>query len=54
MSAQENKVRLVKKPVLAWDPDFTKAALGEHATMEQAIKELDAGEYVTDGQINWD
>ena len=47
-------LELVKKLVLAWDPDFTKATPGEHAAMEQANKELDAGEYVTDDQINWD
>ena len=45
---------LVKKQILAWDPDFTKATPEEHEAMEQAIKELDAGEYVTDDQINWD
>ena len=47
-------LELVKKLVLAWDPDFTKATPCEHAEMEQAVKELDAGEYVTDDQINWD
>lgn len=39
---------LVKKQILAWDPDFTKATPEEHEAMEQAIKELNAGEYVTD------
>ena len=46
-------LELVRKLVLAWDHDFTKAAPGEHAEMERAVKELDAGEYVTDDQINW-
>lgn len=45
---------LVKKQILAWDPDFTKSTPSEHAAMEQAIKELDAGEYVTHDQINWE
>ena len=40
--------------VLAWDPDFTKATPIEDAEMEQAIRELEAGEYVLDGDINWD
>ena len=44
---------LVRKLVLAWDHDFTKATPGEYAGMEQAIKELDTGEYMTDNQINW-
>ena len=47
-------LELVKKLVLAWDPDFTKATPDEHAAMEQAVRELDAGEYVTDSEINWD
>lgn len=47
-------LELVKKLVLAWDPDFTKATPEEHKAMEQAIKEMDAGEYVTDDQINWE
>ena len=45
---------LVKKLVLAWDPDFTKTTAAERAAMEQAIEELNAGEYVTDDEINWD
>ena len=36
---------VVKKLVLAWDPDYTKATPAEHTAMEQAVKELDAGEY---------
>ena len=47
-------LELVKKLVLAWDPDFTKATPAEHAAMERAIKELNAGEYVTEDQIDWD
>lgn len=45
---------LVKKLVLAWDPDYTKATPAEQVAMEQAVRELDAGEYVTDSAINWD
>ena len=45
---------VVKKLVLAWDPDYTKATPAEHTAMEQAVKELDAGEYVTDSAIKWD
>ena len=47
-------LELVKKLVIAWDPDFTKVTPTERAAMEQAVNELDAGEYVTDEQINWD
>ena len=34
---------VVKKLVLAWDPDYTKATPAEHTAMEQAVKELVAG-----------
>lgn len=47
-------LELVKKLVLAWDPDYTRATPAEDAAMEQAIREMDAGEYVTDEAINWE
>ena len=47
-------LELVKKLVLAWDPDFTKATPAEREAMEKAMAELDAGEYVTDDEIDWD
>ena len=47
-------LELVKRLVIAWDPDFTKVTPTERAAMEQAVNELDAGEYVTDDQINWE
>ena len=45
---------LVKKLVLAWDPDFTKATPSERAEMDQALGELEAGEYLLHDSINWD
>lgn len=45
---------LVRKLVLAWDPDFTKATLAEAREMEQAQKELEAGETVSHEAINWE
>ena len=47
-------MELVRKLVLAWDPDYTRATPGEAAAMEQAVKELEAGDYLTDKDINWD
>jgi len=47
-------LELVKKLVLAWDPDYTRATPTEDAAMEQAIREMEAGDYVLDGAINWD
>lgn len=46
-------LELVKKLVLAWDPDYTKTTPGEAAAMERAIREINAGEYVPDSAINW-
>lgn len=46
-------LELVRKLVLAWDPDYTKATPGEAAAMEQAVRELEAGDYLTDKDINW-
>lgn len=47
-------LELVKKLVLAWDPDYTRATPSEDAAMEQAIKEMESGNYVPDSAINWD
>ncbi len=44
----------VKRIVLAWDPDFTKATTDELRQMEEAEAELSRGEYYTHDQINWD
>lgn len=45
---------LVKKLVLAWDPDFTKVTPAEAKELEQAVTEMEAGDYVTDQTLNWD
>ena len=47
-------LELVKKLVLAWDPEYTRATPSEDAAMEQAIREMEAGDYVPDNEINWD
>lgn len=47
-------LELVKKLVLAWDPDYTRATPSEDAAMQQAVRELEAGDYLTDKDINWD
>lgn len=44
---------LVKKLVLAWDPDFTKVTPLERAQLNQAEAEMNAGNYVTENAINW-
>lgn len=54
---QEDKnlaYELIKKLVLAWDPDFTKLTPNERADLEQARLEYQRGEYVNHEDINWD
>jgi len=45
---------LVKKLVLAWDPDFSKVTPAEKAEIDKAAAELEAGDYVSDQAVNWD
>ena len=47
-------LELVKKLVLARDPDYTTATPAAHAAMEHAARELEAGENVAENAINWD
>lgn len=47
-------LELVRKLVLAWDPDYTRATPSEDAAMKQAVRELESGDYLTDKDINWD
>ncbi len=45
---------LVKKLVLAWDPDFTKLTPAEKVELDKAMAEMDSGEYVPHNAIDWD
>lgn len=38
--------RLVKKLVLAWDPDFTKVTAQERKELDQADAEMKHGDYI--------
>ena len=44
---------LVKKLVLAWDPDYTKLTPAEKAELDKVAAEMEAGEYVTDSAVDW-
>ncbi len=44
---------LVKKLVLAWDPEYTKVTPAEKVVLDRAAAELEVGDYVTDAAINW-
>lgn len=47
-------LELVKKLVLAWDPDFTKVTPEEAAALALACEEIENGETVSHNEINWD
>lgn len=42
---------LVKKLVRAWDPDFTKLTPEEKRALEEADKEMDAGDFVSEDEV---
>lgn len=44
---------MIKRVVLAWDPDFTKVTDSERMRMEIAQKELEQGEYISHEKM-WD
>ena len=52
-SEQELVSQLIKRLVLAWDPDFTKLTPEERKRLEAAEQRIDSGEYVKDNEINW-
>ena len=51
---QQLAYELVKKLLLAWDPDFTKVAPEEAAQLEKAERNFDKGETVSMDEIDWD
>lgn len=53
-SDQKLAYELIKKLVLAWDPDFTKVTPQEAQTLAEAEEHFKNGEYVTMDDIDWD
>lgn len=53
-SEQEFASQFIKRLVLAWNPDFTKLTYEERERLEAAEKRMDNGEYIKDGDIEWD
>ena len=51
--SMEKKSELIKKLVLAWDPDFTKVTPAEAAELEEAEREFERGETVFHDEIDW-
>lgn len=52
-SEQELASQLIKRLVLAWDPDFTKLTPEERNRLESAEERIDRGEYLKDSDIEW-
>lgn len=52
-SEQELASQLIKRLVLARDPDFTKLTPEEQKQLEAAEQRIDSGEYVKDSDIAW-
>ncbi|GAA0804687.1 hypothetical protein GCM10008910_40000 [Faecalicatena orotica] len=50
-SDQNLALEIVRKLVLAWDPDFTKLTLAEKASLEEALADP---ETIPHEAINWD
>ena len=44
---------MLKRFVLAYDPDFTKCTAEEETALELAVAEYAAGEVVSDSDIDW-
>jgi len=53
-SDQKFALEFIKKLVLAWDPDYTKVTEKEKAELDEAVREMQAGETVSHNDINWD
>ena len=45
---------MLKRIVLAWDPDFTKLTADEAEMLREAEAEIARGETVSDADIDWD
>ncbi len=50
---QQLAYELVKKFVLAWDPDFVKVTPDEAKALREAEINFEKGECFTDDEINW-
>lgn len=53
-SDQSLAYELIKKLILAWDPDFTKVTPSEAAEIYQSELEYAAGETISHNDVNWD
>lgn len=52
-TAQQLAFELIRKLVLAWDPDYNRLTPKEAEALAEAEKNFADGEYFTDDEINW-
>jgi len=52
-SEQQLACEVLKRLVLAWDPDYTKITPVEALRIAQAKKEIEEGETISHNDINW-
>lgn len=45
---------MIRRVILAWDPDFTKLTPEEAAVLRQSEQERETGEVFSESDINWD
>ena len=45
---------MIRRVILAWDPDFTKITSDEAAVLKQAEQERERGEVFSESEIDWD
>jgi len=47
-------LEVIKRLVLAWDPDFTRVTPSEAEALDMAMEAYKRGEFVRHDEINWD
>jgi hypothetical protein len=51
---QQFAYEMLKRIVLAWDPDFSKMTFSENENYELGLKQVISGECLFDDEIDWE
>lgn len=51
---QNFALEIIRKLVIAWDPDYAKVTLAERDALEKAEREIAENRLVSHDEINWD
>jgi len=54
LKEQEFACEVVRKLIIAWDPDFTKLTPKEKADLELAHEQFEKGETVNFSDVDWE